>query len=559
MKRYSIGIALMLVMAGCSKMQDAGPLNNLTEGLVFDSTDKNGYYAEQYVNDIYASLPNGFNRIDGNLLDAATDDAVTSQDGTNIDFFTKGFINSSLNPDDAWFKNYAGIRKVNLLLAKIDVVPVPAKVAYWKVEARALRALFYFELVKRYGGVPLVGDALLNTDAPANFKRNSFEECVNYIVAECDAVKALVKTDQLSSADYGKMSTGVVQAIKARTLLYAASPLYNGGNTGSTTEQKLVQGYAAYDAERWNKAAVAANELITGGKFSLEATYSNVFINRKNAEVILAFLRPVTSDLETANGPVGYAVAGNGNGRTSPTQDLVDAFPMNNGKGITETGSGYNAANPYTNRDPRLANTVLYNGAAWLNRPLQTYEGGLDKPNKNTTQTKTSYYLRKFLGNFAAQAQYSNQNHNFPIFRYAEVLLSYAEAANEYSSAGTAIAYTQLRAIRKRAGIAAGTDNNYGLKANMTQLEMREAIRLERRLEMAYEEQRFWDARRWKIAEQVFNVQLSGMKITNNAGVLTYEKVPVQPIRFTAPAMYFYPIPFGELSKNSNLIQNAGW
>jgi hypothetical protein len=561
MKKIILAAAVLLIHTGCSKFNDAGPLENLTESYVFDPTDKNGFYAEQYLNDVYSGLPNGFNRIDGNLLDAATDDAVPSQDGTDVDQLTKGFISISSNPDDAWTKNYAGIRKVNLFLAKIDVVPVPAKIVFWKPEARFLRALFYFELVKRYGGVPLVGDRVLNTDAPENFKRNSFEECINYIVSECDAIKPLVKTEPLATAgDYGKPTTSVVMALKARALLYAASPLYNGGNIGATTEQKSVQGYASFDAERWNKAAQAANDIILLGKFSLEATYNNVFITRKNNEVMLAFLRGVTSDLEQNNGPVGYGSPANGRGRTSPTQNLVDAFPTNTGKDINDATSGYNAATPYANRDARMQSTVLFNGTRWLNRPLETFEGGLDKPNVNTTQTKTGYYLRKFLGDFTTATQYANQNHNFPIFRYADVLLSYAEALNEYSGPSANV-YNQLVALRRRAGIVKGAGvYGYGLKDGMTKDEMRIAIRNERRIEMAFEEQRYWDVRRWKIAEQVFNTNLQGVKINRDAaGTFSYQKVNVAPLTFTAPRMYFYPIPFSEISKNTNLIQNTGW
>jgi hypothetical protein len=408
MKKILLAAAVLLIYTGCSKFNDAGPLENLTESNVFDPTDQNGFYAEQYLNDIYAGLPNGFNRIDGNLIDAATDDAVPSQEGSDIDQITKGFISISSNPDDAWAKNYAGIRKVNLFLNKIDVVPVPVKIAFWKPEARFLRAMFYFELVKRYGGVPLVGDRILNADNPENFKRNTFEECINYIVSECDAIRPLVKTEPVAASDYGRPTTSVVLALKARTLLYAASPLYNGGNIGATAEQKLLQGYASFDAERWNKAAQAANEIITLGKFSLEAVYNNVFTTRKNNEVMLSYLRGVTSDLEQNNGPVGYGSPANGRGRTSPTQNLVDAFPTNTGKDITDATSGYNAATPYLNRDARMQSTVLFNTARWLSRPLETFEGGLDKPNVNTTQTKTSYYLRKYLGDFTNVTQYSN-------------------------------------------------------------------------------------------------------------------------------------------------------
>jgi len=243
---------------------------------------------------------------------------------------------------------------------------------------------------------------------------------------------------------------------------------------------------------------------------------------------------------------------------------IIIPFPGLNGRDITDPVSGFVATNPYANRDPRLASTVLYNGVNWLSRPLQTYEGGLDKPNNNSTQTKTGYYLRKHLGNFATATLYSAQPHNFPIFRYAEVLLNYAEARNEYLTTPDASVYKVLQDIRKRALITAGTTPGYlyGLKTSgMTKDEMRIAIRNERRIEMAFEEQRFWDLRRWKTAETVLNKDLNGMIITRNAttGALTYQKAVVGKISFANPRMYFYPIPYAEITKNTNLVQNTGW
>lgn len=563
MKKLFIAAITILSIAGCSKIED-GPLERITENYVFDPKDKNGFYAEQFLNNVYSILPNGYNRIGGDLLDAATDDAIPSQDGGTIERFTKSSLTALSNPDDAWAKNYEGIRKVNIFLKNIDIVPAPEKIAFWKPEARFLRAMFYFELVKRYGGVPLLGDEVPDAEKPENYKRSSFEACINYIVSECDAIKGSVKTDPLIAGDYGRVSNGVVLALKARTLLYAASPLFNGGNIGGSADQKLYQGYASYDAERWNKAAQAANDLILTGKFKVTGVaFNNVFIVRKNDDVIFGYLRNNGTDLETNNGPVGYALA-SANGRTSPTQDLVNAFPALNGRDITDPASGYVQTNPYANRDPRLASTVLYNGVAWLSRPLQTYEGGLDKPNRNSTQTKTGYYLRKFLGNFATATLYNAQPHNFPIFRYAEVLLNYAEAQNEYLAAPDASIYKALQDIRARANITAGTVPGYlyGLKSSgMTKAEMRTAIQNERRIEMAFEEQRFWDLRRWKTAETVLNKNLKGMVITRDAtsGALTYQEATAGNISFANPKMYFYPIPYNEISKNTNLIQNTGW
>jgi starch-binding outer membrane protein, SusD/RagB family len=547
----------------CKKYQDNGPLEYLVERDVFDSTDKNGTLAQQFLNDIYANMPTGFNRIDGNLLDAATDDAMPSQNGTTVDNIAYARISSAVShPDGAWSKNYTGIRKVNMFLNKIDIVPKPSDVPFWKAEARFLRAFFYFELVKRYGGVPLVGDTVFNYTDDIQLKRNTFAECVDYIVAECDSIKGKVKAEALSASDWGRISRGAVLALKSRVLLYAASPLFNGGvAAGASAEQKALMGYPTFSAERWQKAAQAALDImnLSGAPYSLETAYNNVFLNRRTKETILSYLRGTTSDVETNNGPVGFFNLASGNGRTSPTQELVDAFPMLNGKAITDNTSGYVETTPYVNRDPRLALTVLYNGVQWLNRPIETFEGGLDKPNGNSVQTRTGYYMRKFMGSFATATQYSAQNHNFVIFRFAETMLNYAEAQNEFAGPSAAV-YKVLTDLRKRAGLTAGTNTLYGLKASMTKDEMREAIQTERRIEMAFEEQRYWDVRRWKIAGQVFNKNLTGLKITKTGtNTFTYQRVVAGKIVFVDPKMYLYPISFTETSKNSNLIQNFGW
>ncbi len=171
-------------------------------------------------------------------------------------------------------------------------------------------------------------------------------------------------------------------------------------------------------------------------------------------------------------------------------------------------------------------------------------------------QTKTGYYLRKFLGNFPTGSTYSNQSHNFPIFRYAETLLNYAEALNEVGRVEDAV--TQIGLIRRRAGITAGTNNRYGIKAGITQAEMREVVRNERRIELAFEEHRFWDLRRWKTAAVDLAGPVYGVKITSSGSTLTYQKVLVGTLQFDQK-LYHMPIPYDEVIKNTALIQNEGW
>lgn len=537
-------LAVLIFLAASCRKYEQRPVEFLTKDYVYDQMDKNGDYAKEVLNHLYTYLPNGYNRIDNVVLGAATDDAVASDNYNDIETLSMSRLNAvDHNPDSTWYPAYEAIRNINLFLAHIDVVPVDSVLKqYWKAEARFIRAMNYFELIKRYGGVVLVGDRLFLQNEKMTLARSSYEESVQYVVRELDAISDSLRPDPVSDADLGRITRGAALALKARTLLYAASPLNNPDN----------------DPAKWQAAADAAKAVIDLHQFSLEKNFTDVFINRKSSEVILAYQRTQGQDVERLNAPVGYGEPNQSDGYVSPTQELVDAFPMNNGLAITDPASGFDPGNPYLNRDPRLTATVFYNGAMWLKRTVETFEGGLDKPNKVQRQTRTGYYMRKFCADYSNQSAYSNQNHNFPIFRYAGILLDYAEAENELGE--TAPAYEELEQIRQRAGIAAGGDGLYGLQANMSVGQMREAIHQERRIEMAFEEQRFWDVRRWKTADAAFNTTLHGMTIVPNAdGTLSYQQIPVTKIIFTAPRMYLYPIPYKETSGNPTVVQNPGW
>lgn len=554
-KLYKVCMVLFVtsaVLQGCKKYETE-PLERITEDIVYDQMDINGFYADRALTNLYTYLPDGFNRINNAYLDAATDDAVTSQYTSNIQILSQGLQSPTNTVDDTYANNYAGIFRANLFLSKIGQVPITAEnQQYSKAEARFLRAMFYFELIKRYGGVPLLGDRVFALNDNINLPKNTFDECVNYIVSECDAISGLLRGDAaVITTLLGHAPKGAALALKARTLLYAASPLNNPSGA----------------AAKWQAAADAAKALIDLNYYALNASFGGTFTTRTNKEIILAIQRNRGQSLELANSPVGYTTdLFTSRGGTSPTQELVDAFVTINGKPISTdlktpvNTTGYDPANPYANRDPRFAATIFYNGQQWLSRAVETFDGGLDRPGGSLVQTKTGYYLRKFLPDLSTATNYSAADHNFPTFRYAEVLLNYAEAANEVGGAANLqIAYNQLIAIRKRAGIVAGNGALYGLEANMDQAAMRNAIKLERRLELAFEEHRFWDERRWKTAEVNFNKSLHGIRITKDAsGNFSYQTVEAANIRFKSP-MYRYPFAYGETIKNTALIQNPGW
>lgn len=577
--RLVIGVAFgawTLSMVSCTKAYEPVPLGQqISLDLVFDRNDSLGKNAMRYLATTYQqALPDGHNRIGGNYLDAASDDAVSSASGIPAvqQIATGAFTAAQTNADNVWSNYYAAIRNATNFIVYINRVPLKEKLpngasarAAYRSEARFLRARLYFELVKRYGGVPLLGDALPEITDNVQLPRNNFADCINYIVKECDDIKDSLRTQaMIGNAEYGRVTKGAAMALKARALLYAASPLFNGGNIGTTA----LTGYTSADINRWKLAADAARDIMNLNVYSLMPSFTSVFVTQEapvgpNTEKIFWRQDGPNTSVEINNGPVGYVSAG-GRGITSPTQNLVDAFPMNNGKAITDPTSGYDPNNPYSNRDPRFQGTILYNGALWLNRAVETFDGGQDKPGGTVQQTKTSYYMRKFMGPFESVSinppVYSNTVHEWVYFRYAEVLLNFAEATNEFSGP-TSEVYDALTALRKRAGIAAGTDNLYGLKSGMTQDEMRKVIRNERRIELAFEEHRFWDIRRWKIAAQVYNEQpLFGLSIQrSSSGQLFYNKVPVLTTVFRAPQMYLYPIPYSEVIKNPNMEQNPLW
>ncbi len=541
----------IIFFASCKKTYESVPLNQITDEFIWDKNDSNATYANQYLSSIYAKLPVTYNRIGQDFLDAASDDAISSQTSLSpAEIIATGGITIFSNPDDSWASDYAGIRMCNTFLGNFGVVPLKNKdeKRSWFGEARVMRAFFYWELVHRYGGVPLLGDSVRGLNDNIELPRNSFDDCIKYIVSECDRAADSLRGDPVDNNNLGRWSKAGAMALKARVLLYAASPLYNGGNIGNE-----LNGYSGNDPQRWKLASDAAKAIMNLGVYELEPIFNDAFISQKSTEVIFAHLRTTGTSLENTNGPPGFSTAP-GVGNTSPTQNLVDAFGMANGLPITDPASGYDAANPYTGRDPRFTATIFYNGATWLSSSVETFDGGISKPGGAVTQTRTGYYLRKFLGDFENQTSYSNQYHDYTFFRYAEVLLNFAEAENEFAGPDADV-YAAVEAIRARAGL-----DPYTLEAGLSKDSMRVIIRNERRVELAFEEHRYWDIRRWKIADQVYNKPLNGMHIIKNSlGELIYNVEPVLSTKFDIAKMYFYPIPYNEVVSNKNMIQNPGW
>jgi hypothetical protein len=571
-------IILLCVVYGCKKYEQF-PVDKITINYVFDPRDSAGATAQSYLLGVYAIVPNGHNRVGGDYLDAASDDAVSSQTSTaqvtqmstnavtSFTFPSGENIWEGTNPNGTPNSFWAGIRTANEFIDNIGVVPVKGALPngvgtrwVWQSEARFLRAYFYFELVKRYGGVPLLGNTVYNINDVITLPRNSFSDCITYIVNELDAVKdSLITTPLANPNDNYRATKGAALALKARVLLYAASPLFNGGNIDGANP---LTGYPNYDVNRWTLAANAARDVVNLGGYQLDQSFTDIFLTQNNPERIMIRPGGNSISIETNNGPVGFQAA-SAVGNTSPTQELINSFPMQNGLAITDPTSGYNSADPYAinstpKRDPRLAATILYNGHPWLNTSLQTFEGGQSKPDINTQQTLTGYYMRKFMGIFENTPTYSSHSSDWVVFRYAEVLLTLAEAENEAAGSPPSDCYTQLYALRARATIDPGPSNTYGVPQNMNTAQMRAFIQNEWRIEFAFEEHRYFDIKRWKLAQTVMSQPRTGVSIVQTGSTLTFNPANVLNTVFTTK-QYFHPIPYDEILKDQNLKQNPGW
>jgi hypothetical protein len=572
MKRLIIIIAIMGSLASCKKSSDfldTQSTSALTEQIVFSDSARTMQFLNTPYNDIGFSFSKTRWDNHGNL-DPATDEAEYMYSGaTQKAVVLYSGIESPVNfPfSDIWTTPYASIRRVNLFLSKLPITPLSVSLQKRvALEARFLRAWYYFHLVRAFGGIPLIGNKVYGNDDIINLPRNTFKECIDYMVSELDTITPLIPApSEYAEQDYGRATRGACLALKSRILLYAASPLFNGGSTTTDPALAKIVSYPTYDASLWQKAADAALAVINTGYYSLYKDnttapgygFYQVFLKRVNPEYIFAKERPTNKDFENFWNPSSRG----GANYNWPTQNIVDAFPMKNGKAITDPTSGYNPANPYLNRDPRFGYTITYNGSLYYlgttssQQPVWTYVNA--SQDGFGIKTTTGYYTRKMCDANTSAASGGNTERGWPLMRYAEVLLNYAEAINE--TGHPELAYPQLFDLRSRAGIDAGTDGYYGLKQGMTVDEMRTIVQNERRIELAFEEHRFWDVRRWKIAMTVNNGYNKCMKITPITGGYTYQIVNSVRMHNFRPEMYLFPMIQTEISKMPAMVQNPGW
>lgn len=568
LKTIISGIVLITALASCSDSMNYHEYSQYQEDYI-DATYDN---VCGLVTNIYTKMDYDFGQnYSGGMLSSACDESEYAYTSNAICDFYNGSWSPSNAMDNTWTNNYAAIQMCNLYLDKFQGLAFPelklnqdyqAKMFRYNNhpnEVRFLRAYFYFNLVRQYGGVPLIKHLATTSDVNS-LSRSSATEVFDFINAECDSIVNKIPADYTnlgayalpsSSAESGRANRLAVLALKARAALYKASPLFNTGN----------------DKELWHKAALASKTVLDScAKYGYTlGTYAALWgqTNWSNKEMI--FVRRMypdaTNTLEKYNFPIGVEGGNSGN---CPTQTLVDAYQMKaTGKFWNESGSGYDPANPYTGRDPRFAFSIVKNGdTGWPSYntvPIQTYYGG-SNGEPISGATPTGYYLKKYCDvsvNLTATGT-NTKRHSWITFRLGEFYLNYAEAVFNYLGSADATstefptsARVAVNTIRNRSDVKMPA-----LATGIINSDFWNRYENERMVELAFEGHRFWDLRRWKEGSKLSSI--IEMKITKNTdGTYTYNRV-TKP-RTWDDKMYFFPIPQSEIMKNPNLKQNPGW
>lgn len=587
-----LGLALSIGLTSCDDMFKPAIENHLGFEYMYDHPD----YADGLLGNAYTRLPNG----SYSFNDVATDDAVSNdatdsyRKMTGVDSWT-----SSNNPVETWRNCRAAIQYINLFLANVDKVnwnsDEVVRAMYeqrYIGEAKGLRAIFMYYLLRAHGGFAngtLLGvpNILEPTDVSSDFNslevRASYADCMKQLIADAEeavrvlpvdykdtdnetmTVNCLGKSYTVTKATYnrvlgtnfaGRLSGRIARAVLAQATLMAASPAFASGS-GVTYEQ----------AAQYAKAVLDLNGGISGIDTNGLEWYADPNMNDLAAaqcpkEVLWRTEKSENNDLETKYYPPSIY----GQGRINPTQNLVDAFPAANGYPITDAKSEYDPANPYANRDPRLAKYIIYNGqtAGSGNAVINTQADNatnLDGLNKDVSKsTRTGYYMKKLLRQDINLDPTVNGKayHYTARIRYTELYLDYAEAANEAygPKGGTGYsAYDVIKAIRERAGLGEFGEDPYLEECAQTKEKMRELIRNERRIELCFEGFRFWDLRRWKAN---LTEEAKGMSITNEEAGKKYTPISVETRNFKENAFYG-PVPHDQILNFPSLVQNAGW
>lgn len=538
-----IGVILVSSTLSCSNFLDVKPLDSFTGEAIFSDLQ----LTETYVNKRYTELRDGF----GNFgLRYISDEAYHNFNSGNPYLYNRGEVTpDQLGDHTTWNAYYEAIKNCNIFFDNIGLLKADkAKVDRLTGEVTFLRAFLYADLIARFGGVPLVVKSF-DLDSEMKIPRNKYEECVAFIVAELDKAAQLLPTKH-DNVNFGRATKGAALALKSRVLLYAASAYWNPSKEKS----------------KWQAAADAAKAVITlqenGGQvYSLDPNYKELFLRNTSPEII--FMRQFNTEFghsfdwtDSPNGFTGWS-------RTCVLQDMVDAYEMADGSAPTE--QQYIDGKPWLNREPRFYASIVCDGQEFRGREIEFFisstgnraqsgkdsELGIDDWNAS----KTHYTIRKFMNESLRNPWNDKGKQPWIYMRLGEIYLNYAEAMFELGDEATARLY--INKIRER---ARGASTNVLPDITATGTQLFSKIQHERRIELAFEDHRFFDVRRWKIAEITENKPARRISIIRNdqTKVKTY-KIDVLQERKFFPQHYLLPIPRDERQRNPLLEQNPDY
>lgn len=599
MKKIVLTILVLAAWSCNDDFFDQVPDDRLT----FEETFSKRNTAEMYLTAIYNHIPNNFDqRYSSSNSVPATG---SSDEGEYVWSFHLGnyFNIGDWNPttqhvSTLWSNFYRAIRSASTFILNIDQCQdcTPTDIEKYIAEARVLRAFYYYNLIRLYGPVIIMPETPVEADADLQalgLRRNTLEACVDYIINDLDQGIAVLRKYNQGSDEAGRMDDPFAMAIKEKTLLFYASPLFNGNTdyaslVNDESEPLIPQ---TTDVNKWKLAADVAKEFIDTyvpttydlyKEYDLNNTYDpylscrNVMLEDFNKEMIYSRIRGGNSHFyECTPYHIGYPSEVRGGGGLSATQEMVDAYFMANGRSIDDPASGYQETgftdyqapfdfesratfNQWVGREPRFYVGVTYNNSLWIDTTYGNvvtttwYAGNSGKQVGANDYPPTGYIIRKFVP--AENWRDAGGRTTIPYLRLAEIYLDYAEALNEYDPGNSDI-LTYLNLIRERAGIALYGED---LPTPASQEEMREAIRKERRVELAFESVRYFDVRRWKIAEDVLAGPFHGMDIDALDEADFYNKTVFEQRVFNKNH-YLWPIPQDELNSNTSLKQSPGW
>ncbi len=579
MKKHTIFlgiVALFSIFVGCEEVElgdkflSKPPAGDITIDTVYANIEN----AKDALTAAYATLPYGHavnwgvnNKMNMDILESLTDisQSYLSWGGVNRFYYSGTYTPNLENWNNHTKYHYSkeqswlGIRRAYSFVQNIDRVSdadIQTK-NQLKGEALMVVAVQYTEMFRHFGGLPWVGKAFAATD-DTNKPRLTAKATMDSIVGVIDRAAKLLpwQIDDISNEE-GRFTRAAAKALKVRVLLFGASPLFNDSEpfrAGEASDLKMTW-HGGYNAGYWQDVVNASedflNDLQANGQFALvnsgnpRQDFKNAYYDRGFPEILIS----TRQTFRAVNLTVLSSL--NGFGAARPSQELVDMYPMINGKSITDPTSGYNPNDPFVDRDPRLYETVLVNGDTYRGRTAELYLGGRERRAKNIVEAGTGYQLRKFYldGDNATSVSSVVQ---WPYLRLPEVYLSYAEALNEVNGGPTATAYEYLNKTRERVGVGPAP-------SGLSKEAFRNEVLTERAREFAYEEVRWFDLVRWKMPF----IQPHGTDIIIENGVTSREVFETTPRRAWVdnwdPKWYLAAFPTNEVNKGYGLIQNPGW